>query len=37
VRTGGRRTYCPHPNQLVYNNSWMVNKIRIMDDPNCGL
>src|SRR4051794_31683569 len=30
-------TYCLHPNQPVYNNSWVVNKIRIMDDPNCGL
>jgi hypothetical protein len=30
-------TYCLRPNQPVYNNSWVVNKIRIMDDPNCGL
>jgi hypothetical protein len=30
-------TYCLRPNQPVFNNSWVVNRIRIMDDPNCGL
>ncbi|MER5916742.1 hypothetical protein ABT124_41850 [Streptomyces sp. NPDC001982] len=28
-------TYCVGPNSIVYNNSWVVDKIRIMDSPSC--
>ncbi|WP_052396887.1 hypothetical protein [Streptomyces sp. NRRL F-5123] len=30
---GGLR--CAEPGDIVYNNSWVVDKIRIMDDPHC--
>jgi hypothetical protein len=28
-------TLCLQPNTIVWNNSWVVDKIRIMDSPTC--